>query len=127
MSPSSRSASAVLEFAPIRLLGLISYGVYIYHLPCLNLTARAMKLARFSASDHWIFFALAGLTLSITVASTSYVFIERPILQWVKRRPSGAGPEKDNLRDPCHAGRSFHTLARDGSGNAAARPPLHHS
>jgi hypothetical protein len=64
-------------------------GVCIYHLPCLNLTARAMKLARFSASDHWLLFALSGLTLSIAVASTSYVLIERPILQWVKRRQSG--------------------------------------
>ena len=88
-APRSRSAKAVLEFAPVRLLGLISYGVYIYHLPCLNLIARAMKLARLSAGDHWLLFGAAGLTLSVTVAGTSYVLIERPALRWAERMQSG--------------------------------------
>ncbi|MEE8450687.1 MAG: acyltransferase [Thermoguttaceae bacterium] len=88
-APSSRSAKAILELAPIRLLGLVSYGVYIYHLPCLKLIAQAMKLARFSVADHWLLFAAAGLTLSVTIAGTSYVLIERPALQWAKRMQSG--------------------------------------
>lgn len=88
-APNSRFAKGFLELAPIRLFGLISYGVYLYHLPCLSLVARAMSRAGFSAGDHWLLFAAAGLTLTVTVAGASYVLIERPVLRWAKRVQTG--------------------------------------
>ncbi|MBN1909364.1 MAG: acyltransferase [Pirellulales bacterium] len=87
-TPQSRSARAVLELAPVRALGLISYGIYIYHLPCLKLIARVMRRADAPPGDHWLLFATASLALSIVVAGASYILLERPVLRWAKRRRS---------------------------------------
>ncbi len=91
-APRSQVAKAFLEFAPIRLLGVISYGVYIYHLPCLKLTARAMSFAGFSVTEEWPLLAVAGLGLSTAVAGASYVCVEQPVLRWARSRnlPSSA-------------------------------------
>ena len=90
-APCSRSASAVLAFAPVRRLGTISYGVYIYHPPCLALVASGMGTARLSARENWALFGAAGLIFSVAVATVSYVLMERPILRWAKRARADKG------------------------------------
>jgi peptidoglycan/LPS O-acetylase OafA/YrhL len=85
-APYSTSASAVLTFAPVRLLGTISYGVYIYHPPCLSLVASEMRKVGLTAGENWALFGMAGLALTVAVAAVSYVLMERPILGWAKGR-----------------------------------------
>jgi peptidoglycan/LPS O-acetylase OafA/YrhL len=61
------------SFEPLRRLGLVSYGVYLYHWPIflwLN-TAR-------TGLDGWVLFAVrCGVTLAVAIAS--YLVVERPI------------------------------------------------
>ena len=82
----ARVAGAVLSFWPVRTLGVISYGMYVYHLPCMKAVAKAMSLAGMDAGSRWMPFGLASLAASIAVAACSYVLLERPILRAVRRR-----------------------------------------
>ena len=85
---STRWARRLLETAPLRLLGVMSFGVYIYHLPALNLVARAMAAAGREAGEHRLLFGVVGLAASIGVATVSYVVIERPLLRLSKGQSS---------------------------------------
>jgi peptidoglycan/LPS O-acetylase OafA/YrhL len=70
------SPARALSLAPLRALGRISYGVYLYHLPIY----------------HWLLWpdpsmTNAGFAIAVTlaVATASYLLIERPILQYAAR------------------------------------------
>ena len=65
-------------------MGKISYGIYIYHYPCLVLVDRAMLALGWDAPVHWLMFGTAGLAATILVATGSYVAVERPILRAVR-------------------------------------------
>lgn len=78
-------ARALLELKPVRWVGQISYGVYIYHLPVLNVVARYMRTAGWEAKDHWLSLLAAALTLTLAVAAISYYMMERPIASSIRR------------------------------------------
>jgi peptidoglycan/LPS O-acetylase OafA/YrhL len=69
----------VLALAPLRALGTISYGVYLWHFPLFQWLD--------TADTHVIGVALLGVRLGATLAASllSYVLIEQPIRQ---RRPA---------------------------------------
>lgn len=78
-------AADLLELAPMRFLGEISFGIYLWHMPALLLLGREGLWA----GDSMIGIAVTTLaTTSITVvlAFVSYRYIERPALQ-LKSRP----------------------------------------
>ena len=74
-----------LCWAPMAFLGLISYGVYIWH--------EAWIAQVFKWSGYQVFNAplipvvLFGAALTILTATASYYLIERPILRWKDRPP----------------------------------------
>ena len=80
-APRSRIALGFLDSAPLRLMGVVSYGIYIYHVPCLNGVDWIMRRYGIDASDHWLLLGAAGLALTLTVATLSYLLIERPVLR----------------------------------------------
>lgn len=69
---------AIFEFWPLRFIGLISYSLYLWHLPILLFASRyAMALP----VDFRIGFEiLVGVFVAIPVAYLSYQFVERPFL-----------------------------------------------
>lgn len=77
MQPSRSPLHLVLEASPVRFLGRITYGVYLYHWPIFLVIITPRRL---ESSGWWI---VAGVALSIAVATLSYVFVEQPI---IKRR-----------------------------------------
>jgi peptidoglycan/LPS O-acetylase OafA/YrhL len=83
----TRWARAVLESAPLRRLGVISFGIYIYHLPCLNLVARGIALFGKDPAANGLSLGALGLLCSIVVATASYVVIERPLLRVTRGQP----------------------------------------
>jgi len=83
-TPFTRVANKIIDSAVLRRLGLISYGVYIYHLPCLDWVDRTMLQYGWDAPEHWLVLGLASVILTLIIASLSYLIIERPILKWVK-------------------------------------------
>ena len=84
--PFSVFARGLLETFPWRTLGTISYGVYLYHLPLQHATARYMKqLFALDAASHWLMFGFASLTLTVVIASLSFILVEKPILSLVRK------------------------------------------
>jgi len=84
--PRTHLARSVLDVAALHRLGVISFGVYVYHHPCLRVTGSVMERAGFSIVEHWAVFGAASLALAIVVASASFVAIEAPLLQLARRR-----------------------------------------
>jgi peptidoglycan/LPS O-acetylase OafA/YrhL len=90
--PFSVVAKALLESFPWRMLGTISYGVYIYHLPVQNATARYMKkLLAVDAGSHWLLFGVSSLALTVLVATLSFVLVEKPVLSLARKRTASSG------------------------------------
>jgi peptidoglycan/LPS O-acetylase OafA/YrhL len=84
MQPSRGPLHQVLEAAPTRYLGRITYGVYLYHWPIFLVVITPRRMA-----ESWWWIAL-GLALTLGVAAASYAFVERPIVERrmpVLRRP----------------------------------------
>ena len=85
-APSSRLARRSLESVPLRAMGAISYGIYIYHLPCLTLVDRYMAKAGLDAAVHWLLFGAIALAVTILAATLSFLLIEKPVLKLAKKR-----------------------------------------
>lgn len=72
-------AGQILMWRPLRYLGLVSYGCYLFH----DYTHRAVvkvvgKLMPFLVEQVWVMFFLS-VTLTLVVASFSYYFYETPM------------------------------------------------
>jgi peptidoglycan/LPS O-acetylase OafA/YrhL len=67
-------------------LGLISYGVFAYHVLILELVSRWLGLATFEGGFWQRWLLTAGL--AVAVAAVSYVVVERPVMRRVRRLPS---------------------------------------
>jgi peptidoglycan/LPS O-acetylase OafA/YrhL len=84
-APRGYMTRELLEAAPLRLLGVISFGIYVYHLPCLHVMRWLMGKAGADVPSRWGILAAGGLLLSIAVATASYLLIERPVLRRARR------------------------------------------
>jgi peptidoglycan/LPS O-acetylase OafA/YrhL len=67
----------LLNFRPIAYVGVISYGIYLYHMHVRHVCVALMQ--RVGVESPWVTFVLMT-TASIVVASLSYRFLESPIL-----------------------------------------------
>jgi peptidoglycan/LPS O-acetylase OafA/YrhL len=83
-------ARGLLRFAPVVWLGLISYGIYLWHQgmqkKALQWTDSAVRTTEFVRGDFWVVLG-ATLALSVVVAALSYYVLERPVLRLKDRRP----------------------------------------
>ncbi|MGH3993745.1 MAG: acyltransferase family protein, partial [Pseudonocardiaceae bacterium] len=90
----SRVMDPVLNFTPIRYLGRISYGVYLWHIFALDMvmeqgsifgnvpTPSPMLRGQFGFWE----LELGTLALTIAIATVSYYVLERPIERWRTRK-----------------------------------------
>lgn len=87
LAPAGRLAAA-LSWRPVRYLGEISYGVYLWHLPLLLAIQHRLGYATFSG-HFWVLLVLTVLS-SVLVASLSWRLLERPLMRQVSRRYSAS-------------------------------------
>jgi peptidoglycan/LPS O-acetylase OafA/YrhL/lysophospholipase L1-like esterase len=80
VQPRPGPLGAVLSLSPLRFLGIISYGLYLWHWPVLVLATEATT----GISGYPLKALQVGLTL--TLATASYYLVERPV-----RRASFSG------------------------------------
>ena len=74
--------SSWLELAPLRAVGRVSYGVYMWHMLCITATVHLLGHAGVaSAAVH----AAVSFALTLVVAGLSWRFLERPFLRLKKR------------------------------------------
>jgi peptidoglycan/LPS O-acetylase OafA/YrhL len=67
----------------IRYLGKISYGLYVYHLPCLTIISKIF--VRSMGHDSPLADFALGLPLTIGIAAISYRYFESPFLRMKER------------------------------------------
>jgi peptidoglycan/LPS O-acetylase OafA/YrhL len=82
--PSRDWVRGLLRLRILGWLGLVSYGVYLYHSIVLA------QLSRF-ALDHgigarYLFVTVLGVVITVISAAASFYLIERPIMRWGRRR-----------------------------------------
>jgi peptidoglycan/LPS O-acetylase OafA/YrhL len=92
-------ARPVLTFPPLSFLGVISYGMYIYHMCAIHPIRVAFE--RFGGNLASISFFVASLLATTAVAILSNRFIERPLLKLKSRFASDV--------DSCTRGRGATT------------------
>lgn len=78
--PSTNPVITLLAIAPLRWIGLASYGIYLWHWVIFVI----LTPERTGTEGH----ALLSIRVAITllVATISYLFVEKPIRQWRPRR-----------------------------------------
>lgn len=85
-TPLTQQARKILDSKALRILGMLSYGIYIYHLPVLGLVDRIMAESAMDAREHWGYLAIISLTLTVLAATISYFLVERPVLKLVHQK-----------------------------------------
>ena len=78
----------VLEFWPIRMLGRISYGFYLYHklLPSWMVYWTLKDLGITTEANYWVEF-FAAFVVSLALATASWLLIEKPLMKLKDRPP----------------------------------------
>jgi peptidoglycan/LPS O-acetylase OafA/YrhL len=69
--------AALLEYRPLRYVGVVSYGVYLLHMFAADFSRRFLSFIDVQNSET--FFA-ATMAFSVLLAGASYRYFERPIL-----------------------------------------------
>ncbi|MEL7088249.1 MAG: acyltransferase, partial [Planctomycetota bacterium] len=71
-----KALDRILNLGPLKYLGKISYGLYLYHQPIL------IALRGFGPLEAWYICAPLGLTASVIFSHLSYRYFEKPILRF---------------------------------------------
>lgn len=82
--------STAMRFKSLRKLGIISYGVYLFHEP-INGLMHGWLLGRDQILRHLsdFYVTAAALVVTLLFATALWRFMERPIIQWGHRFPYG--------------------------------------
>jgi peptidoglycan/LPS O-acetylase OafA/YrhL len=78
LGPASGRFSRVMSSGPLRRLGTISYGIFLWHLLLLELLQPALGLSLFSGG-FWILWPVT-VVASVLVATVSWFLVEKPVL-----------------------------------------------
>ncbi len=103
--------SRVLRAAPLRAVGRVSYGLYIWHLAVFNAVGRYGR--------RWPPITQATVALSLAALATcgSWFLVERPFLRWkdrletTKRDHDKQSPQKPSPQKPSSRNPSFRHVA----------------
>ena len=86
---SSWSVKRILSVAPLRAVGRVSYGLYLWHMPAF------LVVYRYGSHLGALSRLLLGLTLAATFTYASWALVERPILRWKNRHlETRSGPTR---------------------------------
>lgn len=86
---------AVLAWRPLRAVGIVSYGLYLWHYPII-LALREQRPDLGGARG-----TLLAVALSAVVTVLSYLLLERPVLRLRRYvRPGGGPPVRSGSREP---------------------------
>ena len=81
---------AVTTWRPLMLLGLISYGVFVWHFVVAGwISGRGVGVADGPEVTSFLPLAILTFVVSVAVATVSYRFVELPLLR--RKEPRGAG------------------------------------
>lgn len=84
---------ALLRHPALTWLGLISYGVFLWHFPVM-IGLLDLGIIDFTSSPLISFVILGATTLAVTaaVSTLSYLYLERPLMRWGRRHEAREDP-----------------------------------
>jgi peptidoglycan/LPS O-acetylase OafA/YrhL len=93
-------ACRVLSAPPLRFIGRISYGMYLYHYAVFTGLKRLLHIP-FTASGNAATQKMFPLELAVTiaVATMSFMWVEKPFMEWGARVASSLGKTRSEQRD----------------------------
>ena len=85
-------ASRVLSVAPLRLVGIVGYSVYLWHMPLLYQYAAMPWMTRIDPGPRWILMMslVGGIVLLVSMAT--YALVERPFINFGRRSTRARAP-----------------------------------
>jgi peptidoglycan/LPS O-acetylase OafA/YrhL len=90
-APAGGMLRGLLGSAPLRGLGVVSYGLYLWHYPVQWLLRQ--QLGGYVPPSWGVEgFALASLLLTLPIAALSWRLLEQPVLRWAARRRARLSP-----------------------------------
>ena len=78
-------AGKTFSWEPLRYIGKISYGIFVYHLVLLFSFEQWLEPLGFGPQSHVELWSIGMLGLTILVAALSWRFVEQPISQWSRK------------------------------------------
>jgi len=82
----------VLTLRPVAYVGLISYGIFLWHHP---LTGKLTGVQDWTSHGSFLVYTAVVFAVAATAASVSYFALERPLLRFKDRRP----PREDSAAE----------------------------
>ena len=76
----------VLESDLLRYIGSISYGIYIFHMPCIKLVAKCQNALGVVPSENRFLLLILSFTLTMIIAGTCTKYLETPVLNLIKNK-----------------------------------------
>ena len=118
---------ARFSFAPLRLIGIIGFSAYLWHLPIITLLLRFPDIATLAPNDEFVTM-LWRVTLAVLLMSIFfYLTVEKPFLVIGRRRPTvSEHPPLALAPAPLRASAVVTTDEdRNGAGKIGASLPAH--
>ena len=97
--PPRHILSHPLDARPIRSVGEVSYGMYLYHMWVIAVLLRVLEKVGVGEQTHPLAFFALMLVVTYTGSILSFHFIERPCLRF-KKRFERVGVSRDEPRTP---------------------------
>jgi len=92
--PSSILVGRLLDNRLSRFIAEISFGIYIWHFLIIGLIARLMPPAFQTGAEGgwgtWLWSSFGAIVASFIVATASYHWLERPVVQWARGMETSA-------------------------------------
>ena len=78
----NRQLEAVFSMRPLRYLGIIAYGLYLLHFPCIS-AVQAFAIRSYAGPSGWakLGISLSGVVLAIVLATMSWDYMEKPLIK----------------------------------------------
>ena len=84
-APRSKKTAAILGWGPIRGLGVISYGFYLFHLPIMKALEMISEELGWAASEYPLAFGMVVLAVAVAVSEIFYRLVEQPIARTARK------------------------------------------
>lgn len=97
--------TAVFRSRPARLVGILGFAIYLWHMPLLYLYNHIGPIATLPPGWHWLWLSLAAGTATVAVGVFSFFVVEKPFVERGRRGPSRrASDHGRSLGDPTTPG-----------------------
>jgi peptidoglycan/LPS O-acetylase OafA/YrhL len=93
----------LLAWRPLAWLGLISYGIFLYHGP-LVLWLKRNEADTWLPGSGYLSITIPALAMAVAAAALSYYLVERPALRFKDRAPRGSSSPKRRAAARASAG-----------------------